>query len=305
MSRTLVRNRSSAALGAIAALVLSGGVYQIAVGFAATEGPVKFGVYDPEGAFSSRTDVDIEHLFLPWEDVELTTLYQADAYAKARGRTLLVTIEPWTWSQDWRVTPAELQGRILNGSYDRNMIAICKILNELESPITVRWGHEMDDPSGQFTWSMWNSEAYIQAYRRVVDLCRKEAPRVTYMWSPKGEATMNSYYPGDAYVDSIGLTVFGLQKWDKDKFGHDRTFAEILKPGYDRAADYGKPIIVAELGYVGDAAYVQSWEQASKRADPAFPALTSVVYFNQKEVYPWPDGYGYPDWRVTQQVVSN
>ncbi|WP_394888631.1 glycoside hydrolase family 26 protein [Mesorhizobium sp. AaZ16] len=305
MKNTLITYQSLLPAGAIAALVLSVGALQFTDSFAAPGDPVKFGVYDPDGVFSSRTDVDIEHLFLPWEDVELSTIYEADAYARSRGRVLLVTVEPWTWSPDWRVTPTQLQSRILSGYYDQNMIAICKILNELNSPVTVRWGHEMDDPSGQFTWSRWNPDAYIQAYRRMVDLCRNEAPRVTYMWSPKGEKTMTSYYPGDTYADSIGLSVFGLQKWDNDKFGRDRTFAEILKPGYDRAAAYGKPIVVAELGYVGDTAYVQSWDQAVKQSDPAFPNLTANVYFNQKEVYPWPDGYGLPDWRVTQQVVSN
>jgi len=26
--------------------------------------------------------------------------------------------------------------------------------------------------------------------------------------------------------------------------------------------------------------------------------LAAVVYFDDKEGYPWPEGYGLPDWRV-------
>jgi endoglucanase len=47
---------------------------------------VPFGVYDPHGDFADYPSVKIEHLFMPWEDVDLSTLKAADAYALARGR---------------------------------------------------------------------------------------------------------------------------------------------------------------------------------------------------------------------------
>src|SRR3954468_9935564 len=62
-----------------------------------------FGSYDPYGDFTNDKTASIEELFLPWEDVDLSTLPLADAYALQRGRSLLITIEPWTWSKDWRI----------------------------------------------------------------------------------------------------------------------------------------------------------------------------------------------------------
>lgn len=53
-----------------------------------------FGAYDPGGDFTSDKDVVIEHLFLPWEDVYLPSLTDADAYAMERNRALLITLEP-------------------------------------------------------------------------------------------------------------------------------------------------------------------------------------------------------------------
>ncbi|MDH3194676.1 MAG: glycosyl hydrolase [Hyphomicrobiales bacterium] len=271
---------------------------------AQTAGDYKFGVYDPEGTFSDRDNVQIEHLFLPWEDVELDTMYQADAYARERGRSLLVTIEPWTWSRDERNTPEYLKAGIHSGLYDQNMVVICQTLNEMKSPVTVRWAHEMDDKTGQFIWSGWAPETYIAAYRRMIDICRKHAPNAKYMWSPFGEPNLKSYYPGDNYVDIVGLTVFGLQKYDNDKFGRDRTFTEILRPGYDLADDFGKPICVAELGYVGNSGYVDDWNRRVNTKDLRFPDLSCSVYFNQKEVYAWPEDYGYPDWRVNSNIIE-
>src|SRR5262249_29799955 len=79
-----------------------------------------FGAYDPSGAFGGDKTVGIEHLFLPWQDVDLTTLKSAETYAKERNRTLLVTIEPWTWSKEWRTSPEQLRDDILAGKHDSN-----------------------------------------------------------------------------------------------------------------------------------------------------------------------------------------
>jgi hypothetical protein len=32
--------------------------------------------------------------------------------------------------------------------------------------------------------------------------------------------------------------------------------------------------------------------------------LCNNAYFNQEEVYPWPDGAGLPDWRVAGHVTE-
>jgi endoglucanase len=270
---------------------------------AAPPGPLPFGAYDPGGDFSNDPDLVIEHLFLPWEDVFLPSLQDADAYALARNRALVVTIEPWTWTRNERNTAQDLREGIATGQYDQNMRDICAALGGLQSPVTVRWGHEMEVRDGQFIWSGWDPQEYIAAYRRMIDICRAEAPGISVMWSPLGEEGMEAYYPGDDYVDLVGLSVFGYQPYDQLNFDRDRSFEEILAPRYQRAAAYGKPVVVAELGYSGDAAYVEAWENTVRQARPEMPQLVGVIYFNQREVYSWPDNLGFPDWRVNERVI--
>ena len=267
-------------------------------------GDLPFGVYDPNGTFADDPGVAIEHLFLPWEDVFLPSLIDADNYALARGRTVLVTIEPWTWSREERTSAEALRTGIVSGEYDNYMKVICETLNLFQSPVTVRWAHEMEDVSGQFIWAGWDTVTYIAAYRRMVDICRAAAPDIQYMWSPLGREDLADYCPGDAYVDVIGLSVFGLQPWEQAVVGRAQSFREILGPRYDRALPFGKPIVVAELGYVGDADYVLRWENEVRQDIADFPELRAVVYFNQQEVYPWPDGFGYPDWQVTNNILE-
>lgn len=258
----------------------------------------KFGSYDPYGDFSSEKNVATEHLFLPWEDVELASLPAADDYARARGRNVLITIEPWSWSLDWNVGTHELRNLILSGRRDANMRAILSAVSDYKSPLVIRWAQEMDNPSGRFTWANWDPADYIRAYRRMTRIVREMLPHARIMWSPKGEKTLRGYYPGDKYVDLVGLSVFGLERFDVLQYGKPRTFAESLKQGYDLTAGYGKPIWVAELGYDGSENYLASWVQDVTAKYPQFPLLEEVVYFNDKEVWPWPHGLGLPNWRV-------
>ena len=266
--------------------------------------PWVLGAYDPHGDFTNDTTPSIEHLFLPWEDIDLTTLGLAETYAKERGRTLWITVEPWTWDQERRITPEELRSGISSGAYDGIIDGLCGEIGRLSTPTTVRWAQEMEDKTGRFIWSDWAPSDYIAAYRHFVERCRAKAPQARFMWSPKGEDGLVAYYPGDDVVDDIGLSVFALQQYDRDKFGRDRFFAERLKPGYDLVLPFGKPIYVAELGYIGDLAYVQKWASESMGKDPQFPELLGVSYFDDKEVAPWPEPYGLPVWRVTNNILE-
>jgi beta-mannanase len=265
---------------------------------------IKFGAYDPHGDFTNDPNSRIEHLFLPWEDVDLTSLSTADAYAQERGRELLITVEPWSWARDWRVAPDDLLSGIVRGHYDTNMAAVCSAASKLKSPVTIRWAQEMDDKTGQFTWSYWSAQGYVRAYQHAVNVCRKSLPNAKYMWSPKGDAGLEAYYPGDGYVDVIGLSVFGYEPYDMLELGHASTFVERTKPGYDRVVGFKKPIVVAELGYEGSDAYVRAWAQETNKPQPEFPELTATVYFNDREVYPWPRGVGRPDWRVANHPLD-
>lgn len=271
---------------------------------AAPPGPMPYGAYDPGGDYTNDPDLTIEHIFLPWEDVALTSLLEADIYALERGRALMITIEPWTWTRDERNTPEFLRNGIEQGYYDANMRGICTVINTLQSPVSVRWGHEMENPDGQFIWGDWDPEDYIAAFRRMVEICREEAPRINVIWSPNGLENTEDYYPGDDYVDLVGLSIFGYEPWERAILGRTQTFTEILTERYARVAGFNKPVVVAEVGYSGSAEYVAQWDGEVRQARPDMPLLVGVVYFDQTEVYPWPNDFGLPDWRLNYRVIE-
>ncbi|WP_309665003.1 glycosyl hydrolase [Tabrizicola sp.] len=130
-----------------------------------------------------------------------------------------MTIEPWTWTRDERNTALFLRRGIADGYHDANMRGICKVIGTLQSPVSVRWAHEMDDNDGQFIWAAWAPEDYISAFRRMIDICRAEAPNISVLWSPLGREGMEKYYPGDDYVDRVGISIFGLEPYEIKTYG--------------------------------------------------------------------------------------
>jgi beta-mannanase len=262
-----------------------------------TEDAIMFGAYDPYGDFAGEKRASVEHIFMPWDDVDLSDLPRVDAYARERGRMLMITVEPWTWSAA-REAPDELLNAILTGQHDAEITAVCSAISELKSPISIRWGQEMEDPAGPFPWAKWQPKDFIAAYQHFVTECKKHLPEATYIWSPKGLKQLGDFYPGDQYVDVVGLSLFGYQPYDEAEFGEERTFAKALEPSYRAAEGFGKPIIVAELGYEGDAEYVDEWVEAAAAPYCQFPQLAGVVYFNALETFEWPRNMGRPDWRL-------
>ncbi|MBV2185813.1 MAG: hypothetical protein KUL88_14880, partial [Rhizobium sp.] len=47
---------------------------------------IALGVYDPHSEFSSENAVDIEHIFVYWQALDMQTLKDRMAYARQRGR---------------------------------------------------------------------------------------------------------------------------------------------------------------------------------------------------------------------------
>jgi beta-mannanase len=150
----------------------------------------RHGAYDPYGTFSSDARIKIEHVYVPWLDAKLSSLNDADTYARKRGRDLLITVEPWSWSRSRRIDPVSLHNNIMGGKYDDTIISFCRTAGSLKSPVVVRWGHEMDIANKRYPWSQWSPDQYIGAYRHFVDVCRATAGNLKYMWSPRGEANL-------------------------------------------------------------------------------------------------------------------
>lgn len=259
----------------------------------------QLGIYDPNRKFSGSGDMSFEHVFIAWQAFDAAALRNTARYAYNRGRRMMVTVEPWTKAANWVDGGDHLFADILNGRFNTEIDAVCAEIADMDGTPLVRWGHEMEEVTGRYPWARTNSAGYIAAYRYFVSRCRQQAANAAYVWSPIGHPALVNYYPGDAYVDLVGLPVWGYQKADRKWYGHDRTVVEAIGEKYARVQNYKKPVIIAELGIYGSSTYEKNWFSNLTKTPASFPLLQAVIYFNMKEPAAWPDGLGLPDWRTT------
>src|SRR4051794_6295567 len=133
------------------------------------------------------------------------------------GRLPMMTWEPWTHTTP-SANPYSLQA-IAAGQFDAYLSAQGKALAAVGAPVAVRFAHEMNG-----SWYPWgqgvngNTPAdYVAAYRHVHDVVTAAgASNVVWVWSPitvisRPDVPLAPLYPGDGYVDWVGLSVYFSQ----------------------------------------------------------------------------------------------
>ena len=85
------------------------------------------------------------------------------------------------------------------------------LARRLKPGTLVRLGWEMNG-----TWFAWsgNPPAYVRGWRRAVRFMLQANPDLLFEWTPiAGGGDPVPYYPGDRFVDVIGLDVYNTQSW--------------------------------------------------------------------------------------------
>lgn len=197
-------------------------------------------------------------------------------------------------------TPATLAdaGKGLYNSYYKSVAEKLAKYRPHEPVLYVRTGWEFN--GGWFPWTVHGGKGpdFIAAFRQFVTTFRSVSPRFRFDWCPawgdqvwvNGKTVpLADYYPGDEYVDVIGLDVYDETKYTKIddpvkrwKFALTRSHG--LNWHREFAAQRGKPMAFPEwgVGDGGDNPYFV--EQFSK-----WIATNNVVY----HIY-WDSNSGYP-----------
>jgi hypothetical protein len=197
-------------------------------------------------------------------------------------------------------------GIIASGRHDKYIRQWARALksvaqkNKGKGPILVRFAHE--NAGGWFPWSLknWsnNPAKFKRAWRHIVKLFRKERVfrrHVRFVWS--NYLPRKKSYPGDKWVDYIGITIlnFGAQKKWKPMPGQVRRGVRLAKKVSRR-----KPVMLAEVAshYKGGnkARWIRNGYLKTYRK---FPKVKAILYLDTNQ--PAAQGrLGHPDWRLVQ-----
>ncbi len=191
----------------------------------------------------------------------------------ALGRTPFIRLmarSNWGHGRDPNFSMASIAG----GQWDAELEAWCgaaaAAIEELDTPLLAEFGTEVN--GDWFPWNgRWNGggrtdgygdpaapdgpERFRDAYRRIVDTCRAQgASDITWFFhvdagsSPRAgwNTDYSNYYPGDGYIDWLGLSAYGALHTDE----RARDLSARVDRAYPRLAAVapGKPIAILDTG---------------------------------------------------------
>jgi hypothetical protein len=133
-----------------------------------------------------------------------------------------------------------LQQQAVDGELDDDLRRLARGLRDLELPVLLRIGYEFNNP-----WQRYAPAAYVPAFRRTVQIFREEGPAdIAFVWHAStlglAEQDPTAWYPGDAFVDWWGVSLFHREELD----------APALATFLERARDAGHPVLIAEAAPV-------------------------------------------------------
>lgn len=112
--------------------------------------------------------------------------------------------------------------------------------------VFLRFASEMN---GDWVGYHGDPAKYIEKWQLVTRVMRERAPNVAMVWCPYAMPMSNvmDYYPGDEYVDWVGVNLYNVTYFNQDPRSPARDVGprELLRPMYDLFADR-KPIMICE-----------------------------------------------------------
>lgn len=221
-----------------------------------------------------------------------------------RGMLPILSWEPWDYTRPGRATssgdqPAYRLAAIIDGTYDDYIHSWANGIATLPYPVVMRFAHEMNG-----FWYPWCEQSnanqpgqYVAAWRHIHDIFTAAgAHNVTWLWSPNvtypGAQPLANLYPGDAYVDWIGLSGYYGTAGREAYIGFEDIFAATLT---ELGSFSRKPIVITETGATNATGRQAEWIKEMFAHLPRHPEVIGVIWFEaDKEV----------DWRIAHAPAA-
>ena len=223
----------------------------------------------------------------------------------ARGMLPMVSWEPWNYHKEPKVDaqrgyqPAYSLTNIINGKYDKYIRSWAEGVKSLGFTIAIRFAHEMN--GYWYPWAIFangnKTHQYVQAWRHVHDIFTQVgATNVIWVWSPNiiwnSFSNLGKLYPGNAYVDWIGLSGY----YGTPGMGDYQTFNSIFARTIRELRTFtDKPLVITETGATDVSGLMARWITAMFKELPAHANVVGVIWYEDFDVI---------DWKVTDDPTA-
>jgi hypothetical protein len=222
------------------------------------------------------------------------------------GIAPLVGIMPWSSPVQGSRERLYTLDAILRGDFDDDLGRCAKDAASLGFPIMMEFGPEAN--GSWFPWSgAWNGgssdtygerelpdgpERFRDAYRHIADIFRSSgAVDVTWVFHISSSASPNeawnsakNYYPGDEWVDWIGISLYGRLRGDAPA----KSFESVIKKVYPGLCSIStkRPIAILEFGVTENRRLADKADWIRDAMDSInsgrYPRLRAISWWNKK-----------------------
>jgi hypothetical protein len=239
----------------------------------------------------------IVHFGNSWQSGGTFQSFPQGPLEQVRLRGAIPMLDWGTWNLGSSDQSAFKLSNIINGNFDSHIRNWATAAKNWGHPFMLRMDWEMNG-----NWFPWgegtngnSSGQYAQMWRHVHDIFTSVgATNVTWVWCPNtiwsGSTPLSGLYPGDAYVDWVGLDGYN---WASVKGSPWQSFSSVIGPTYSQlsALAPSKPIAIGETGSVESGGSKGAWLTDMLNVLPStFPKVKALVYFNKYagDGAPWP-----------------
>jgi hypothetical protein len=243
----------------------------------------------------------IAHYYRGWEALRDPSLVSQLQTIIAGGRRPMISVNPY-FLDGCKGDGKPLYKAIAQGNCDDFLKAAGQNLKQVSAPFFLRFAYEMNAVS--MHWEIHKSgssnEDFIGAWRRMHDIIRGEgAVQAVWVFSPNAEQvpspSFNLYYPGDAYVDWLGMDGYN---WGKTQsWSSWQSFQQVFGTSYIKLTQLSpqKPIMLSEVNTTDNGGNKASWltDMLSFALPHGFPMIRAIVFYNEDR-----SGSENVDWRL-------
>jgi beta-mannanase len=239
--------------------------------------------------FESRVSHNPDYLayFVHWANGGGNLPLWLKTYAGDKNRTLVLFWEASDYIIGGTNQPAYAYRTILRGDHDAYIKSFAEQLRTYGKPVILIPFSELNG-----NWTPWSGttngntpEEAVQAFRYVHGFFNN-VPNVKFGLALNAASVPNTpenahsaYYPGDEYVDYIGLDGFNMNNpW--------MSFDEIFAPGLQKISQYGKPLFIFSFGSA-EGQGKSAWLQDAFSKISTYPNMKGFIYFNQNKERNW------------------
>lgn len=234
-------------------------------------------------------DFDIISFYLAWNDDSIKNFpdeLMAGIYEK--NAIPMITWEPWGFGIAAGDTISELKEDkkalkyISEGYFDGYIKNFVDILKAYDEPVYLRFAHEFDNP--QYPWSLAGNntpEEFKAAWIHLYNILKEQgAHKIMMVWNPWKANSMADYYPGDGFVDWIGITL--LNYGPLSGVGDYYSFEDLYLPFNEELKTFArkKPVMLAEFGSVQMGDKQEEWLIDAASSIESYEEIKATVIFN-------------------------